>query len=219
MQKMYAPWKRNGKGSLYNLDDPIPESAWVLEGQGFCFGKIDGAAAMIRSGRLYRRRCITSSSHVPRDFLPASRQDAELLERRRLAVVGPVAHDKIFGWLPVDLEFENDPHWRAAARVLGGPDGTYELLAPTLNGNPHHVEEPVLVNHKGTLVHGAVVLLVDEDGNPRRHRTAQSIKNDLARCPQYEGFVFRHEDGERLVKVHRHGFGLPWPLAIEPCCS
>lgn len=75
-------------------------------------------------------------------------------------------------------------------------DGTYELIGPKVNGNPHNMSEHRLVKH------GRTVLEVE--------RTFDGVKKYLEEH-EIEGIVF-WLDGEPVCKIKRSDFGLKWPV-------
>jgi len=71
-------------------------------------------------------------------------------------------------------------------------DGTYELLGPTVNGNPERLGRHVLMPHARQSVDA-----------PRQF---DALRAFLARN-DFEGVVWRHDDG-RMVKLQAADFGL-----------
>ena len=80
-------------------------------------------------------------------------------------------------------------------------DGTYELIGPKVQGNPHDMLIHSLVPHG--------LVQIREAG-----RTFDNIRKLLAENTHVEGIVWHHEDG-RMAKIKRRDFGLPWPMTAK----
>jgi hypothetical protein len=102
-------------------------------------------------------------------------------------------------WIPVgSKDYYHQIAWGWARGYL--EDGTYELVGPEVQGNPHDLTHNELINHNSL----SFILL------PRRYISCfDSIKRYLERSP-YEGIVWHHPDG-RMAKITKAKFGLPWP--------
>lgn len=182
MKKIMSVFQRNHDSNRLLRDEVMPGAEWVIEGEGMATAKWDGTAVLIRHGGVYRRYDAKGGKQPPSFFLPAQQYDP---------ITGHWP-----GWVPVGTEA--DSHWhRIATKNYKWSDGTYELIGPKINGNPHGVESHVLMPH------GEVAL-------PMFPRTYAAIAAALAEL-RYEGVVWHHADG-RMAKVKRKDFGLRWPV-------
>lgn len=133
MKKIPTLFERDWNGDRSRVIDQIHSGCeWVAAGEGVATRKIDGTCAMVRGGRLFKRRELREEDSAPSDF--------EL-----------VGYDeetkKSVGWVPVGDGPEDK--WFREANVPS-PDGTYELVGPKVQGNPEHYEKHALVSHEET---------------------------------------------------------------------
>jgi hypothetical protein len=153
---------------------------WVMDGEGKATIKHDGTSCMIKDGKLFKRFDAKHGKTAPDGWVPC--------EPAPDPVTGHWP-----GWLPVDMA---DPscRWHAEAFDAGLPDGTFELVGPKVQGNPHGLTRHELWQH------GSVEVVVG--------RTKDAIVAWLLANHQ-EGLVFHHPDG-RMAKVRRKDFGIKW---------
>ena len=202
MKKIPRLFKREHEYTKLVINEVIPASQWVINGEGVATEKIDGTACLIQNGNLYRRytRRITRIArrrgppYTMEDYKPAppSWQGCEDT---------PDMHTGHWpGWIPVDDNEAQDRWHREAFNHLINQgsinDGTYELVGPKVQGNPYGFHDHKLFLH-GTTKHDCP-------------RTYDLLKSWLASMP-IEGIVWHHPDG-RMAKIKRKDFGLPWPL-------
>ena len=163
--------------------------AWVLAGEGLATEKIDGACCAIIGGKFYKRYDAKRNKRGIMKTPPAGAIPCDVPD----PVTGHWPH-----WVLVD-EAEPMDHWFIAAKANTPgelADGTYEAVGPHFNGNPHRLEEDVLIRH-GT----KVIDLPD--------RSLEGIRAYLEEhC--IEGIVF-WKDGIPRCKIKRKDFGLKWP--------
>jgi hypothetical protein len=155
-----------------------------LAGEGIATRKWDGAACMVRGGRLFARYDAKAGRPPPPDGIPC--------ELAPDAATGHWPH-----WVPADRP--EDKWIREAAgeslAALGSlSDGTYEALGPKIGANAEGLEVHRLA------AHGALVVSA-----PRDFDGLREFLRDFAG----EGLVFHHPDG-RLAKIRRDDFGFPW---------
>lgn len=165
-----------------------PECQWVINGEGKATAKLDGTACMVRSGKLYKR--YENSRYIGKD---TKVQKTEPLDD--WIHCGDMSEKgKFFYWIPVG---EKDYHhligWAWAQGDLA--DGTYELIGPGINGNPHHVAHAALIRHGQFRV----------ANSPRSFEALKEYLEFL----EWEGIVWHHEDG-RMCKLTKKKFGYPW---------
>lgn len=164
-----------------------PGCEWVLAGEGVPTRKWDGAACMVRDGRLYRRLDCKHGKIPPPTFEPCQDPDP---------VTGHWP-----GWIPVGDEPESRWFREGFAANLGVdcevPDGTYELVGPKVGGNPERLPAHCLIRH------GDDVL--DDCPQPP---TFDSLF-EWMRGPggDIEGVVWHHPDG-RMAKLTLSAMGL-----------
>jgi len=115
--------------------DVHPRCQWVIDGEGVATQKLDGTCAMIRDGRLFKRREVKAGKPEPDTF--------ELVET-------DASTGKRVGWVPVGDGPEDKYFREAHAPEL--PDGTYELLGPKVQGNPEGYDVHALVPHGKIIV-------------------------------------------------------------------
>jgi hypothetical protein len=156
-----------------------PDCRWVADGEGVATQKIDGACAMIRDGKLFKRREMSARQQMPVGF--------EL-------VATDLNTDKAVGWLPVGDGPEDRWFREAFGEGLPWQDGTYELLGPKVQGNPEGYGAHVLISHDQLLMSDQPPR--DFDGL-RAWMSGQNI----------EGVVWHHPDGRR-AKLKLRDFGL-----------
>lgn len=184
MKKTPSLFKRNYEGGRELLNEVVPGSEWVLEGEGMATRKYDGTCCMVNGGRLFKRYDAKHGKTSPPDFIPAQPS------------ADPVSGHWP-GWVQVR---EGDPasrhHLEAWGRQSGDLlDGTFELIGPKVQGG----KEADL--HRGQhrlIAHGAHPL-------PDAPRDFEGLREYLRAHPTWEGIVWHHPDG-RKVKVTRKGF-------------
>lgn len=169
-----------------------PGCEWVLAGEGAATLKWDGEAYRVHYGKLWRRYDAKPGRTPP--------PGAEPCESKPDPITGHWPH-----WIPVTLE---DPAMRVARETFAflvardgrtPEDGTYELVGPSVQRNPHRLDTHEFRRH------GAHVL------SPREPWTYATIRAWLEAHPQHEGLVFHHPDGLRAAKIKRSDLGLAWP--------
>lgn len=182
MRKIPSLFMRNYDGDRLVRDEVVPGSEWVIEGEGVPTVKYDGTSCMVRDGRLYKRYDAKTGRKPPAGFEQSGEPDA---------VTG-----RVQGWLPIG---DTDPgdRWHREAH-LPASDGTYELIGPKVQGNPHNLTAHVLIPHGQARVTDFV-------------RSFENVRAYLS-TNEIEGIVWHHPDG-RMVKIKRKDFGLPWPVS------
>lgn len=209
MRKIPSVFMRNYDGDRRVFDEVVPGCEWVLAGEGRATVKWDGTCCAMRSGQLFKRydRKLTRAARnrrkagktdrwLPMDFKPAP-------DTWEAAEAEPNLHTGHWpGWVPVGDGPEDQWHREAMDSEI--MDGTYELMGPKVQGNPHGLARHELWPHGET----EVELLSN---------VSLSFKLIQAgvRGIEAEGLVFHHSDG-RMAKVKRKDFGLAWPGISPP---
>lgn len=158
-------------------------TAWVLNGEGIPTVKMDGTACLIEKGKLYKRYDCKRGRKPPACFRPCEDKPDEV-----------TGHWP--GWVPVGDGPEDAWHREGLEKMSSPEDGTYELVGPSVQGNPYGATYHFLVKH------GSQILL----DNPR---TFEEIRECLL-VSRIEGIVWHHPDG-RMAKIKRKDFGFLWP--------
>jgi hypothetical protein len=183
MKKIPTMFVRDEKDRSKITPQLHPECIWVGNGAGFATEKIDGTCCMVRGDVLFKRYTIRGGANAPDGFEATGEVDLDT--------------GKQPGWAPVTADPNDIYHVEAwGALNCHAPDGTYELVGPKIQKNPHAFDSHQLVPHGDRIVLDV----------PRNY---QGLKEYLADIP-IEGIVFYHPDG-RMAKIKRRDFGLPWP--------
>ncbi len=107
--------------------------------------------------------------------------------------------------MPVDLRAKQNQYHVQGLEWLqrqgAVQDGTYELVGPAVQSNPHDLKDHRLIRHGG--------LIRAEDVLQDVPRTFEGLHQYLDQH-RIEGIVWHHPDG-RMVKIKRRDFGYQWP--------
>lgn len=182
MKKIISLFQRNYDGDRLVRDEIVPGAEWVVAGEGVATEKVDGTCCMIRDGKLFKRFDAKNGKTPPAGFEAAQEPDPK------------TGHWP--GWMPVGDGPADARHREAFESGEAYADGTYELLGPKVQSNPHGFEKHVLMRH------GHEVL-------PYAPRTYDLLKRYLNEFI-IEGIVWKHPDG-RMVKIKAKDFGIKWP--------
>ncbi len=200
MQKIKSLFVRDYTGSRLVIDEVVPGSEWVQNGEGVATLKQDGTSCLMREGKLYKRYDRKLNDQAMRRKKKGHAGPWELTDYKsapegwEAAEAAPDPHSGHWpGWLPVGESA--DDQWHREAFDASLPDGTYELVGPKIQGNIYHLDRHEL------LCHGAHPL--------EAPRTYNELK-EWFEGQMIEGIVWHHPDG-RMVKIKRKDFGLKWP--------
>lgn len=175
-------WDNNPRFVTSVVDE---ECQWVIDGEGVPTMKWDGTAVMVRGGKLFKRYDVKKGREVPNGFEPSQEPDET------------TGHWP--GWIPVTDGPEDKRHREVFDRLSTHVDGTYELVGPKVNGNPHKLEAHIFVKHGSPELGGVPA-------------TFNAIREYLDLYGKMvEGIVWHHSDG-RMAKIKRKDFGLEWPV-------
>lgn len=153
--------------------------------------KWDGTCVRLsEDGNWFARREVKPGKAIPEDFQEI---DFDKITGKRQ------------GWVPITDEANFRWHNEAIGRALDMRPGTYELVGPHINGNPHKFEQDIFVTHGAGRLH-PFNFWFNEDGTVNMDQ----IASDMKWCP-YEGWVFWTEAGP-VAKLKRRDFELSWPV-------
>ncbi len=200
MKKIPTLYVRDEATNLrYVRDEVHPDCQWVVDGEGTPTYKWNGTAVLIDDHyQPWKRREVKKGKLEPLGFREETHDE----------VTG-----KRTGWVPID---QTDPsnRWHLEALDLlltpaGSVElapGTYELVGPKIQGNPHGLPSHELIRHGERPIpapawHTAVGF---EYLGPFLHGMA-------SRDPGFEGIVWHHPDG-RMAKIKAKDF----PMDPEP---
>jgi hypothetical protein len=184
MQKIISVFQRNYETDRLIRDEVVPGAEWVLAGEGRPTQKLDGTCCLVRDGKLFKRYEVKPGKKPPVDFEPATDVDETTGKQQGWVPVGDGPNDKWHREAWANLcEDTDDPR-----------DGTYELLGPSVQGNPEGSTYHVLIGHDCSQ---------DLGDCPR---TFDGIR-EFMRPLDIEGIVFHHPDG-RMAKVKKKDYGM-----------
>jgi len=168
-----------------------PLCQWVIDGEGKPTAKLDGSACAVIDGELYKR--YDNSKAVGQD----RRAQKCTPLNSWIPCGGSTERDAYLYWIPVrHMDYYHQIAWGWAQGLL--MDGTYELVGPQVQDNPHKFDHNILMQH------GSIHLRYP---NPRHF---DEIEHYLRTKCEYEGIVWHHPDG-RMCKITKKKFGIAWP--------
>ena len=185
-----------------------PDCRWVIDGEGWPTYKWDGTAVRIdTNGRAWKRRELRA------DFIDRSGERVTVEPPAEWWQEGEAdpATGKRVGWVPVDPGDPSDQWHREAlarAEVYTGDftAGTYELVGPKVQGNPHGFAAHKLIPHGE---HHMETVPTDFDELGRWLGLARDISwfsdSDGTMLMGFEGIVWHHPDG-RMCKIKAKDF-------------
>jgi hypothetical protein len=203
MKKIPSLFKRNYDGDRLVRDEVVEGCEWVIAGEGVATEKWDGTACMIKGGKLFKRYDAKARKKkpIPKGFIPCQDEDMKTGHWPGWVPVGNGPEDK---WHRE--AFENLTTSANPMRMMPKPeDGTYELVGPKVQGNPHGLKAHELRKH-GT----ATVWATHEGVHRPPPRDFHGLREFFRWHDRSEGIVWHHPDG-RMCKIKRRDFGLPWP--------
>jgi hypothetical protein len=163
------------------------ECEWVLAGEGVALRQLNGVCVMKDAGDYWWARRV-----VPADVAAPPSFKCEEFDR---------ATGRMVGWIPM-AESQFVKVFEYAREASPTPNaGTYELIAPEINGNPEGVKWPGLVYHKHAQRAwelSGVPLTYD---GLREWFTASDFT--------WEGVVWHHPGDGRMAKLKKKDFPKP----------
>jgi hypothetical protein len=196
MKKIPTIFVRDPETNLRHvLNEWHPDCGWVRDGEGTATYKWDGTAVKIIDNEIWKRREIKPGKPIPPDFDQEGDEDPNSGKR--------------VGWMPCDPEAKEDRwHFEAYATWPDPdiPDGTYELVGPKVQGNPHVFKAHQLMPHGEHVIDGAPV---DFDKLAEwMHRDTLFSRFGEELSAGFEGIVWHHPDG-RMAKIKVRDFPKP----------
>ena len=187
MKKIPTLFKREfDKHIVINISPELSDESlsWVLSGEGTVTEKIDGSCCAVIYGIFYKRYDAKKGKQPPKGAIPCDEPDP---------ITGHWPH-----WVKVDENNAGDKWFVSAYKNTDGEisDGTYEAVGPHFNGNPHKLDDDILIKHGES-----VIELPD--------RSFESIRDYLEKH-NIEGIVF-WKNNEPECKIKRRDFGFKWP--------
>ncbi|GAA2946268.1 MULTISPECIES: hypothetical protein [Streptomyces] len=185
MEKIPTLFVRNfSTRPAHVLPEVSPNCEWVINGEGTATRKYDGTCVMLDdAGDWWARREVKKGKPPPPSYVAISTDDET---------------GKTVGWEPVTQSAFAKLHAEALSNGSTEKPGTYELLGPKINGNPDdyavHILQP----------HGWSTLSVRQDF-ATAPRDYGGLREWLHARP-YEGIVWHHPDGQRMVKLKAKDF-------------
>lgn len=199
MRKIPTLYERDPDTNYRTLTRTVhPDCRWVIDGEGWPTYKWNGTAVRIdNDGKAWKRRELRA------DFIDRSGKRVTVEPPAQWWQEGETdpATGKRVGWVPVDPDDPADK-WHREALKFAGPliPGTYELIGPKVQGNPHG-----LTNH-WLVAHGYVRLYnVPTDYDELAEYMSDVAAKRGAPPEGFEGIVWHHPDG-RMCKIKAKDF-------------
>ncbi len=188
MKKIPTLFVRYSAGNQYVTRRARQECEWVLAGEGVALRQYNGVCVMKDADDYWWvRRIVNPEAKAPLTF------KCEEFDR---------ATGRMVGWIPM-AESQFNKVFEYAREASPTPNaGTYELIAPEINGNPEGVEWPGLVYHK----------------HAQRAWELSGVPLDFDDLRQtfispdftWEGIVWHHQSGDgRMAKLKKEDFPPP----------
>lgn len=202
MKKIPTLYIRDPETNLrYVRNEVHPDCQWVLDGEGSPTYKWNGTAVMIdEAGVLHKRREVKRGKEPPPTFQQTGDADPNT--------------GKLVGWVTAETFAKEDRwHFEGLGHMIANwPDettwpeggaGTYELVGPKIQGNPHRLEHHTLVRH-GFHIDGqrskcGIVPTRFADLGSFLHGTAELD-------PGFEGIVWHNHFDRRMAKIKAKDF-------------
>lgn len=185
MKKISTLYKKDPNDLGRVINEVNPENEWAIKGEGVATVKLDGTAAAIIGGELYKRYDVKKGKAVPVNAIPCQDPDE---------ITGHWPH-----WVKCDPSKAEDKYFfegynnSKAVEYIKDEDATYELCGPKIQGNPEGLDIHLLLPHD---LYTIDLPDLSFDG----------IKQYFA-GEDMEGLVFHHPDG-RMCKIRTKDFGL-----------
>lgn len=190
MQKIPSLYIRDvGKNLRYVSRAVNPAAAWVIEEPENATPtlKWDGTCTMLDpAGQWWSRHQLRPGKTAPEVYVPVE--------------TDPIT-GKTQGWVPAERGNFRRQISEALDRAeqMGWEDfkpGTYELIGPTVQSNPHDWPYCTLIAHGTTPLQDV----------PTAFDALHAYCADMASIRYFEGVVWHHADGVRMAKIKTHDF-------------
>jgi hypothetical protein len=194
MKKMTTLYKQqftklpDNKGRIFSglSKETNPENDWVFtDPTVVAYRKLDGASAAIINGNIYSRYMSrqrkNTAAQVPLNGIPAQLNIDEATQTHPY-------------WVPAEAKGTGKHHYNAFINQPGLPDGTYELIGPSINGNPDDVVINTLMSHNAD----SLLVKLPEV-------ITREILKQLIISQPWEGLVFRNSNDD-MCKLRRVDF-------------
>ena len=188
--------------------DVLPESQWVLNGEGTATIKYDGTPVLIDDKKLYMRwnrklkpvffkKWVRRKEQFQLNNIITEDMFVDLPDGAIRLESGPANITLHYPfWVPVIGDNKHEKRFVDAFNALDDKaNGTYELIGKDVQGNPYNLNETKLVKHGSE-----VIAITDLSFN--------GIK-DYFSTLNHEGIVWYHPDG-RMAKLRRSHFNFDW---------
>ena len=182
MKKTPSLFKRDYEGNRQVINEVVPGSEWVQNGEGVATRKYDGTPVAYIDGAWYKRYDVKKGRTAPEVGIPC--EEAPDPNSGHWPWWVPVGDDR---WINEAIQNTDTDH------IANGT--TFEAVGPKINGNREEYDIHLLLRHGD---HEFPDCPTDFDGL-RDWLTETTI----------EGIVWHHPDG-RMVKIKRKDFGLKW---------
>ena len=186
MKKITTLFKKDINDLSKVINEVDPANSWVYD-FGIPTVKYDGTSCAVINGKLCKRFDLKKGRKLPcNDAIECSEANP---------ITGHHPH-----WVPITNSDKYHSEGLANSTIVFA-DGTYELIGPKVQSNPHNFDKHMLIKH------GLHVITDLKD------YTFEGIKEYLS-CHSIEGIVFHHSDvgDDRMCKIRRKDFGFDWPV-------
>lgn len=197
MKKIPTIYQRDPATKLRHvMNEPHPDCGWVFAGEGAPTYKWDGTAIRVDDhNAIWQRREVKADKDAPHTFVQEGDPDPNTGKR--------------VGWVLADLEGDPSSKWlaEAAEATPDLPAGTYELVGPKVQKNPHGIESHRLIRHG--YVESGMQQALDLMADPADFDDLGGWLQDMADSDSgFEGVVWHHIDG-RMAKIKVRDFPTP----------
>jgi len=182
--------RATGQAALVR-NEVMPESEWVINGEGIATRKWDGWGCRILDGDIAKRYEVKPGKKQPPNFEPCCEVDPLTGKQQGWVPVGPGPEDQYFREA-FDAASELFEDLASHGQGTYVPSGTYELCGPKVQSNREGFDSHMLVPHGKHLMYP-----------PRTYAALREWLRPL----DIEGIVWRHPDG-RMVKSRKEDFGM-----------
>lgn len=205
MRKIPTIYQRDPATNLRHVkNEHHPDCGWVFDGEGEPTFKWDGTAVLITADatvrHLWKRREVKAGKAAPDGFRQEGAADPNT--GKRVGWVRCNRDDPADRW-----HFEAVDSWLTIDPDIPPGPGTYELVGPKVQGNPHGRPGHELHRHGKPPLHG-IGGWFGQFGQPPIEFEALADWLRGVDYPGFEGIVWHHPDG-RMAKIKVRDFPAP----------